>query len=348
LFPYEDCQIEYENLQYRDDAPCDQICTSVSDGEDDCGSLFVGDFENGMKRVNARRLYLLGKRLHELLDLQIGTTVVNNRLLLRRAVATFASFTIDDDFGEGSPNAVKAAEDAMSYLNKHVLAFPNMEISKGWKDLIEQQLARFESALEIDIDALPIFLLEEKRGLNPKTLLSAVVKLIPKAVTPYLSAFAMANLQDATASLVFDHFTSSGFQTMRAVEDVARYYYELITGIPVVTVDPANGERSYFTLGQIAWKLDHDVLAKLPPTRSPTRHLKFVVPMLATLCEIYRNPLSHPEIVKLDEDEAFDVFIKGIDVISTMVRDVKMGGKHFDKLRDDYTAFDLPHDPEWR
>jgi hypothetical protein len=255
LLPYENCQIEDEHLEYWDDAPRIQICALVSDDEDDCGSLLVGDFENGMKRVNPRRLYLFGKRLHELLDLQIGTTVENNRLLLRRALATFTSFTVDDDFGEGSPNAAKAAEDAVRYLNKHVLAFPKMEISKGWKDLIGQQLARFESALEIDIDTLPIFLLEEKRGLNPKTLLSAVGKLIPKAVTPYLSAFAMANLQDATASLVFDHFTSSGFQTMRAVEDVARYYYELITGIPVVTV--SNGERSYFTLGQIAWKLDH-------------------------------------------------------------------------------------------
>jgi hypothetical protein len=299
-----------------------------------------------MKRVNPRRLYLFGKRLHALFDIQVGTTVENNRRLLRIALAVLTSFTIDDDFSEGSPNAVKAAQDVTRYLNQHILPYPKMEIGKGWKDLIEEQLARFESALEIDIDALPIFLLEEKRGLNPKTLLSAVDRLIPKAVAPYLSAFAMANLQDASASLVFDHFTSSGFHTMRAVEDVARYYYELMTGISPVTV--TNSERSYLTLGQIAWKLDHEVLAKLPPTGNPTRHLKFVVPMLAALCEIYRNPLSHPEIVKLDEDEGIDVFNKGIDVISTMVRDVRMGGKHFDRLRDAYTAFDLPHDPKWR
>ncbi len=127
---------------------------------------------------------------------------------------------------------------------------------------------------------------------------------------------------------------------------VARYYYELMTGTSPVTI--TNGERSYLTLGQIAWKLDREVLVKLPPTRSPTRHLKFVVPMLAALCEMYRNPLSHPEIVKLDEDEGIDVFNKGIDVISTMVRDVQIGGKHFDRLRDDYTVFDLPHDPKWR
>ena len=46
--------------------------------------------------------------------------------------------------------------------------------------------------------------------------------------------------------------------------------------------------------------------------------------------------------------QGIDVFNKGIDVISTMVRYVQMGGKHFDRLRDDYTAFDLQHDPKWR
>jgi hypothetical protein len=299
-----------------------------------------------MKRVNPRRLYLFGLRFRSLLDLRVGISVEDNGLLLRVGLASLRSFIVDDDFGERAPNATNAAKDIIAYINRNLLEFPKMEISAGWKELIDKELARFESALEIDIDALPIFLLEEKRGLNPKTLLSTVEKLIPKAVTPYLSAFAMANLQDASASLVFDHFTSSGFHTMRAVEDVARYYYELMTGTSPVTI--TNGERSYLTLGQIAWKLDREVLVKLPPTRSPTRHLKFVVPMLAALCEMYRNPLSHPEIVKLDEDEGIDVFNKGIDVISTMVRDVQIGGKHFDRLRDDYTVFDLPHDPKWR
>jgi len=41
------------------------------------------------------------------------------------------------------------------------------------------------------------------------------------------------------------------------------------------------------------------------------------------------TPLSHPEIVKLEEDEAIDVFNKGLDVISTMVRDALAGGTHF-------------------
>jgi hypothetical protein len=38
---------------------------------------------------------------------------------------------------------------------------------------------------------------------------------------------------------------------MRAVEDTARRYYELITGIPAATIK-GSGERSYLTLDQIA------------------------------------------------------------------------------------------------
>jgi hypothetical protein len=54
---------------------------------------------------------------------------------------------------------------------------------------------------------------------------------------------------------------------------------------------------------------------------------------------MYRNPLSHPEIVTLEEDDAIEVFHTGIDVIVKMVRDVMAGGSHFHQLWHSY-AFD--------
>jgi hypothetical protein len=154
---------------------------------------------------------------------------------------------------------------------------------------------------------------------------------------PYLSPFTLANLQDAGAALAFDHFTSCGFLTMRAVEDTARRYYELVTGKAAAGLRSDN-QRWYLTLGQIAFKLNEH-LPILKAAHTPLGKLSLVIPTLAALCEIYRNPLSHPEIVKLEEDDAVDVFHKGIDVISTMVRDVSAGGLHFHQLWKDYTSF---------
>ena len=54
---------------------------------------------------------------------------------------------------------------------------------------------------------------------------------------------------------------------------------------------------------------------------------------------MYRNPLSHPAIVQLDEDDAIEVFQSGIDVIAKMVRDVIAGGNHFHQIRHDYEFF---------
>jgi len=118
---------------------------------------------------------------------------------------------------------------------------------------------------------------------------------------------------------------------MRAVEDTARRYFELVSGTWSEGMT-ANKERWFLTLGQIAFKLN-ERLTKLRSAKDSTGKLGMIVPTLTALCEIYRNPLSHPEIVKLDEDGALEVFGKGIDVISTMIQDVLAGGGHFSNLR---------------
>jgi len=193
---------------------------------------------------------------------------------------------------------------------------------------ILQMLDSFQTALEQDLRRAHIFILEEKRGYSPAILVGGVRKIVQPKVLPYLSTFTLTNLQDAGAALVFDHFTSSGFLTMRAVEETARQYYCLVTGEPAVMVN-VNDDRKFVTLGEMSWKLGKK-LELLRSAKSRTGKLGLAVPHLAALCQTYRNPLSHPEIVKLDEDEAIDVFIKGIDVISTMTLDVIAGGTHFE------------------
>jgi hypothetical protein len=125
---------------------------------------------------------------------------------------------------------------------------------------IVHALNAFQTALEQNLGNAHTFILEEKRGYAPKVLLTSIADVLPRKAFPYLSHFTLTNLQAAGAALVFDHFTSSGFLVMRAVEDVARQYYELVTGIPCVTQKQQTGERTYLTLGQIAWKLENEVI----------------------------------------------------------------------------------------
>ena len=200
---------------------------------------------------------------------------------------------------------------------------------------IAHSLNAFQTALEQDLGKAHTFILEEKRGFAPKVLLNSVGDVILPKALPWLSHFTLTNLQAASAALVFDHFTSSGFLTMRAVEDTARRYYELVTGKPT-TEDKPLGGRTFVTLGQIVWKFKNETLPAFAKAKTKTGKLGLIVPLLDTLCEMYRNPLSHPEIVTLDEDDAIEVFQTGIDVIVKMIRDVMAGGDHFHQIWHQY------------
>jgi hypothetical protein len=179
---------------------------------------------------------------------------------------------------------------------------PNVLMNVNVRMAIAHATNRFQTLLAQELGKSHTYILEEKRGYSPKILVREIAKVLPKQVLPYLSAFTVTNLQDAGAAMAFDHFTSCGFLTMRAVEDVSRYYYELISGSPASGVN-RNDERWFLTFGQIAWKLGNEILPNLRTTHTPTGKLGLVVPTMAALNEIYRNPLAHPEIVQLEEDD---------------------------------------------
>jgi hypothetical protein len=282
-----------------------------------------------MRPVNGYFLYTLGS-LSQLFAMADNITVSTYNPIFLQSIAMLDSFKSNEQNKRNLPDSVMRAEALWNLLgalmeaarhNPDSLMYPQLRFN------IAHTLNKFQTSLETELGRAHTFILEEKRGHAPATLFKNVEKILPAKVLPYLSFFTLTNLQDAGAALAFDHFTSTGFHTMRAVEDTGRRDYELVTGNPAITEYP-NGDRTYLTLGQISWKLTNEVL---PKTKAVGK-LKLIVPTLSALCEIYRNPLSHPEIVALDEDEALDVFGKGIDVISTMVRDIIAGGKHFAQI----------------
>lgn len=303
------------------------------DGIDDFAPVSLFGAISGcgaMKTVNGYAFYHLGA-LAMLFAMTDGPPVSTYNPYFLRSLALLDNFFNNQLNRDNLPDAVKRAKALWNFCGSLMEAARHNPQSPMYSDLrmeIVHATNDFQSALKNELERAHIYILEPKRGYSPSVLIGSVTEIIAPATVPYLSYFTQTNLQDAGASLVFDRFTSAGFHTMRAVEDMARKYFELVTGEPSVKEYPS-GDRTYVTLGQISWKLTNETLPALRSKKVQTKKLSLIASTLGGLCELYRNPLSHPEIVALDEQEAIDVFIDGISVISKMVDDAVKGGKHF-------------------
>jgi hypothetical protein len=277
-----------------------------------------------MRPVNGIFLYWTGG-LQQLFAMADGIDASVYDPLFRRAIETADRFTELSENTKDLPDSVAQLATLRAYLAKlqeEIRANPKATMTLDVRMAIAHSVNRFQTVLEREIGHLHTYVLEAKRGHSPVTLLHVVETLIDNKWLPYLSEFTRYNLDDAGTALVFDRFTACGYHTMRAVEDVARRYYQIVSGREHFTVK-SSGEPVYLNLGQIANELTH-ILAKT--NRSQASALKLIAPSLEALCEIYRNPLSHPEVVVLAESDAIDVFLKGIDLITTMIRDVVQRG----------------------
>ncbi len=222
---------------------------------------------------------------------------------------------------------IKAAEHALMWVEPFIedSRFPeNKDAFEGWKTMFVAALNHFESALSVDIEALPIFLLEPKRGYAVDTLLQKIEDCLPEEHRGWLSDFALDNMQEGGACLAFHRYTACGYHMARAVEDVARNYYELVKA-QSRTVTSTGRDRN---LKQIAGELDD--LIKGWKGKSEPGLLPLIIPSIRNFCRIYRDPLSHAdlELKTLSASEAEIAFGHAISAISTMIEDVRNGGSH--------------------
>jgi len=216
-----------------------------------------------MKPVNGYFLYNLGS-LANLFGMADGVPVSIFNPLFLRALALLDSFQCNDQNKRNLPDSVMRAGalwNSIGSLMEAARHNPDSLMHEQLRLTIAHMLNSLQTSLEQELSRAHTFILEEKRGYAPVVLVSEIEKVIPAKVLPYLSGFTLANLQDAGAGLAFDHFTSSGFHIMRAVEDTARVYYTLVSGNCAVTI--RNGDLDYVTLGQIAWKFTNEIFPKL-------------------------------------------------------------------------------------
>jgi len=215
-----------------------------------------------------------------------------------------------------------------SFYDGDDVKFESLEQFKGTKDLLLKFLDKFESDLLADVNDLHIYLLEKKRGYDIETLLHDIDDTLPADDRSLLSRFARDNMQEAGTCWLFDRYTACGYHMARAVEEVARRYYELVTGKPTHYKD-RNDEWRDKSLAQCAGELQ-DVLNKFPD-EDEAGLLSLIVPTIRQFCRIYRDPLSHadPKLKELKSSDAEIAFGHAITGISTMLEDVRTGGPHF-------------------
>jgi hypothetical protein len=288
-----------------------------------------------LRPFNPRPLLLFSIAGGELRTIRLPAELGAIRPRFASAWFLFGQIVKNEQIREGYPNAWNAAAELAGWLQafKEPPENPSDDtwsVDQHFLDIFLDKglLGKLDSALDIDISALTIYLVEEKRGYSIPTLLRNIENVLPTQTRGLLSSFVYENMQEAGACLAFERFTGCGYHMARAVEDVARRYYSLITGRSTEYID-SHGVLRYRMLGQIAEEL-HDVLNKYPKGTEPEL-LSLIVPTLRQFCRIYRHRLSHadPELETLEPDDAEIAFGHAVAAISTIFEDVRRGGSHF-------------------
>ena len=279
-----------------------------------------------MRSVNGFLLFDLGQ-IWRLTHLTQGVEIQSCMPLIGHCVYMLGLFVQHPDTQKDLPESVYEANQLISVL-KSMIERSTQKITSE-HELIIHTLLRFRTLLNSELGRMFTFVVEEKRGFNSGTLWRDPLRLHSPDVVPHLSDFVKTNLNEAAKCLLLDRFTSVGFHSMRSVECVARKYYELITG-NIPPYKDKSGKEIFKTFGAIAQELT-DKCDSLRQQQIASGDLAVIAPMLKALCKIYRNPLSHPEINTLTEDQAVTTFNQTTEVVSTMVLDAKRGGLHFTK-----------------
>src|SRR5208282_5017261 len=223
----------------------------------------------------------------------------------------------------------KSAERLLKALDA-MIEGPNLKanwsitLNPYFSDPICQELLAVEQDLATELNALPVYFATKKRAYDRDILLNAGEQLLDAADLSYLSNLTREDIRDATACLMFDRFTASGFHAARAVEGVARLFYQMVTGKWPTRDATETGQDLNL------WGLIGGLQNALKPFPKADR-ATLVVNTLDRMRVIYRNPIMHPD-VRLAENDAVQLVGLMVDAISQIIADVREGGSHFSPL----------------
>lgn len=229
---------------------------------------------------------------------------------------------------EGLFNLGRALAQMESAMNVRLTARDGSMVNAYFSSNVRNALADFYGDLALELGGLPVYFATQKRGYDRDVLINAAEELLDESDRVFLSPFTVTDLRKAGACLMFDLFTACGFHAGRAVETVARRYYELVFAQVAARAGKHGPEP--LGLGALAMELS-DRFTNLKKAKTETGLLGLIATTLERIARIYRNPIMHPEVV-LNEKDAIRIFNETINAISTTIDDVRTGGPHFSSL----------------
>ncbi len=212
-------------------------------------------------------------------------------------------------------NALAAAESLHGFIRGTLYPIRDGLLNEKHVSLLGDYLKEFENALKLDLGALPIFVLEDKRGYSARQFVTGngARMIFSSQDQTRLPPLCLEDIDHAGKCLMHSQFTAAGFHVIRALEAVTRSYYERVKAKP-----PTNEKRKFLPLGMMTNALK-DVFNGL--TNKQEGALSEIIPLLERINRIYRNPIMHPEMI-LKEELAIKVFETAKLVIDDMLEDM--------------------------
>lgn len=271
-----------------------------------------------MKELQAIRLFELGD-INRLLLLQAGGRSGDYHQEIILALLRLNAFVNAKENKENLPDTINQVNIFFLPLLNTLKDNNDIILTKNLVNHIDSAINDFCRLLESEPGKLYIILLEEKAGHSVQTLWKHQLTLLTKGVSSHLSNFVKGNLIEAAKCLVLNCYTAVGFHCVRSIEHVARQYYELIKG-----VKPINPDGRFKPLASIAQELlDYNESLK----KNKNNELVIIASLIKAINKEKRDPLAHPEIIALQEDEAIEIFRDTLQVVIKIVNDAKQGAK---------------------
>ncbi|MEJ2672584.1 MAG: hypothetical protein P8168_10385 [Deltaproteobacteria bacterium] len=276
-----------------------------------------------MRSVNGFFLFELGF-IWQLVQMKPGFSeyypaLIGNSLYILR------SFVEDEYNKKDLPDSVTTANNIILNLEK-LLHQQELNITPEITGNLFSYIMHLRAMLMSELGKVHTTVIEDKRGFGVRALWNNSQSLFASDISPYLSEFVKINIDEAAKCLLLDRYTAVGFHAMRSVECVVRKYYELITGNSPPYKDK-NRKDIFKTFGGIAQEL-MDKYFSMKSQKKLSGNLSIIAPIIQALCKTYRDPLSHPEIDTLTEDQSITTFNYTILAISEIVSDANSEGSH--------------------
>lgn len=286
------------------------------------GSTHFGPGEDMQKVSNLYSLYGLGHAIGQLSNylgqsnVRFGDVAPGCGLLWAELTRILTGIPVPF---ESSARHIKAFVKMLDGLKQRYDENPN-DLWKPFAGSAEHRLlidliTQLEVQLMYELDALPIWFVTKRRAYSIDNLIDNAETVFDSSAIPLLSPRTVYDIRQAGRGLAFEVPTGAGFHAVRATEAVARGYHEIVVGLK-----PDGGTPLGPLINGLRTKRDA-LVANGAIDKEDLLHI--VIEMLNRLNNVYRKPITHPDMV-LDLSGALNVFDSAKCAIELMLEDAQL------------------------